>query len=57
MLDSLIHPDQKGFVTGRYIGEVVRTTYDLIEYAKESNISGLLLLVDYDMIASLSPSF
>ena len=40
VLDSLIHPDQKGFVTGRYIGEVVRTTYDLIEYAKESNISG-----------------
>ena len=30
-LDSIIHPDQKGFVSGRYIGEAVRTTYDLMQ--------------------------
>ena len=47
-LDTLVHPDQKGFVAGRYIGEVVRTTTDIIEYAKENNASGLLLLIDFE---------
>ena len=48
VLDTLIHPDQKGFVAGRYIGEVVRTTNDIIEYAKENNVTGLLLLIDFE---------
>ena len=30
VLDTIIHPDQKGFVSGRYIGEAVRTVYDTI---------------------------
>ena len=47
-LDQIIHPDQKGFVPGRYIGEVIRTTYDIIQYAKEHDKSGVLLLVDFE---------
>ena len=47
-LDAIIHSDQKGFVPGRYIGEVIRTTYDIIEYAKASNKSGILLLIDFE---------
>ena len=47
-LDYLIHGDQKGFVAGRYIGEVVRTTFDVIQYAKDNNKTGLLLLVDFE---------
>ena len=47
-MDSIIHGDQKGFVAGRYIGEVVRTTFDIIQYAKDNNKTGLLLLVDFD---------
>ena len=39
-LPSIIHPDQKGFVKGRYIGECIRTTYDVIEYAKKHNKIG-----------------
>ena len=54
-LDSIIHGDQKGFIAGRYIGEVVRTTYDIIQYAKDTNKAGLLLLIDlekaYDSIS------
>ena len=54
-LDTLIHGDQKGFIAGRYIGEVVRTTYDIIQYAKDTNKTGLLLLIDlekaYDSIS------
>ena len=48
VLPDLINPDQKGFVAGRYIGEAVRTTYDVMQYAKENNIAGLLLTVDFE---------
>lgn len=47
-LDTLIHGDQKGFIAGRYIGEVVRTTYDIIQYAKDNDKTGLLLLIDFE---------
>ena len=46
-LDTLIHPDQKGFLSGRYIGEAVRICYDTLDYAKTNNKGGLLLLVDF----------
>ena len=46
-LDTLIHPDQKGFLSGRYIDEAIRTCYDTLEYAKANNKAGLLLLVDF----------
>ena len=47
-LNSLIHNDQKGFIAGRYIGEVIRTTYDTIQYAKDNNKTGILLTVDFE---------
>ena len=47
-LDTIIHSDQKGFVTGRYIGEVIRTTFDTMQYAKDNDKSGLLLTVDFE---------
>ena len=47
-LNTIIHPDQKGFVSERYIGEVVRTCYDTLDYAKNNNKAGLLLLVDFE---------
>ena len=48
VLDTLIHPDQKGFIACRYIGEVVRTTFDIMQYAKENNLAGLLLCIDFE---------
>ena len=57
-LDSIIHPDQKGFVKGRFIGECIRTTYDIIEYAKQHNKVGLLLCIDFEKaFDSISHSF
>ena len=47
-LPHIIHNDQKGFVAGRYIGECIRNTYDIIEYAKSRNRAGLLLLIDFE---------
>ena len=48
VLPSIIHEDQKGFVSGRYIGECIRNTYDIIEYANSHNIAGLILAIDFE---------
>ena len=48
VLDKIINPDQKGFVAGPYIGEAIRTTFDIMQYAKEYNIAGLILLIDFE---------
>ena len=57
-LENIIHPDQKGFVSGRFIGECVRNTYDLLEYAKSKNRAGMLLLIDFEKaFDSISHSF
>ena len=47
ILNDIIHPDQKGFVAGRYIGEAIRTTFDTLHYAKANNLPGLLLTIDF----------
>ena len=58
VLSKIIHGDQKGFVSGRYIGECIRNTYDIVEYAKNNNRSGLLLLIDFEKaFDSISHSF
>ena len=57
-LPHIINTDQKGFVTGRYIGECIRNTYDIIEYAKSKSRAGLLLLIDFEKaFDSISHSF
>ena len=58
MLPNIIHNDQKGFVRGRFMGECIRNTYDIIEYAKNNNKVGLLLLIDFEKaFDSISHSF
>ena len=42
-LDTIIHGDQKGFVAGRYIGEAIRSTYDIMQWANENHKVGLHL--------------
>ncbi len=47
-LPSIINEDQKGFVPGRYIGDVTRLIYDLMNYTETYQIPGLLLLIDFE---------
>ena len=47
-LNKLIHPDQKGFIKDRFIGENIRLTYDMIEYCKENKTKGLIVLIDFE---------
>ena len=57
-LDTIVHEDQKGFVSGRFIGEAVRTTFDILQWAKDNNKTGVLLLIDFEKAYdSLSFSF
>jgi len=46
-LPLLIHPDQTGFVKNRYIGENCRLIGDILHLACKKQISGFLLLVDF----------
>ena len=47
MLPSLIHPDQTGFVKGRYIGENIRLIADVMEQTRKLNLSGILPSLDF----------
>ena len=44
-LPNLINYDQTGFIKGRFIGENI-----VICYAKEKNIPGLLLFLDFEKL-------
>ena len=48
MLPNIIGNEQKGFLKNRYIGENIRTVYDLMEHLEISNRSGMLLLLDFE---------
>ena len=49
-LPNLIHPDQTGFIKGRYIpvGENIRLLNDLMSYPKSNKFSGIFLFVDFE---------
>ena len=46
-LTHIIDPCQTGFVSGRYIGENINTILEIIDFADEENIPGLILSADF----------
>lgn len=48
VLDRLISEDQTGFLSGRYIGENIRTVYDIMKYLDDADIPGMLMLIDFE---------
>ena len=48
ILPKLIHPDQKGFINNRFIGENTRLTYDIINECNNQKQRGLILLIDFE---------
>jgi hypothetical protein len=48
VLPSLIHEDQTGFVSGRYIGDNLRLIYDVTHLLKEKRLPGLLVSLDFE---------
>ncbi|KAL9964737.1 hypothetical protein ACROYT_G028417 [Oculina patagonica] len=47
ILPKLIHPDQTGFMKGRYISENLRLISDVMEYTKMEELTGILVSVDF----------
>ncbi|KAL9982000.1 hypothetical protein ACROYT_G010777 [Oculina patagonica] len=47
-LPNVINNDQTGFIKGRFIGENIRLIDSIIRYAKEKNMPGLLLFLDFE---------
>ena len=48
VLPDLINNDQTGFIKGKFIGENIRLIDSVIGFAKERNIPGLLLFLDFE---------
>ena len=42
---------QTGFINDRYIGETVRSMFDLMEFTLSKVILGLLIFMDFHLIA------
>ena len=47
ILSKLVHPDQTGYIKGRYIGENVRLLSDIMEQTQANNTPGILISVDF----------
>ena len=45
-LKDLIHPDQNGFVKGRYIGDNIRLLFNAIDFIDINDLSGAVLSLD-----------
>ena len=43
-----MHGKQKGLISGRFIEEVIRSTFDIIHWAKTNNKTGILLFIDFE---------
>ena len=48
VINSLVHSDQQGFLSGRNIGSNIRTIIDLIEYSDCVNVPGSIVLLDFE---------
>ena len=47
-LTDIIHPDQTGFLKDRYIGENIRTIFDIINQAEEKNLPNLVFFIEFE---------
>ena len=47
LLPKLIHPDQTGFIKGRYIGENIRLISDIMDITLKHKIPGILISLDF----------
>ena len=47
VLPNIIHHNQTGYVKDRYIGETVRSVFDVIDLTLQENVPGLLIFIDF----------
>ena len=47
VLPDIIHHNQSGYISDRYIGETVRSIFDIMDFTGKENIPGLLIFIDF----------
>jgi len=47
VLRSIIHYNRTGFVKDRYIGETIRSIFDVVEFTAAENGSDLMIFIDF----------
>ena len=47
VLPRIIHYNQTGYVKDRFIGEEIRSIFDIIDFTAKENIPGFLLFIDF----------
>ena len=47
VLLSIIHHNQTCYVKDRYIGETVRSIFNIMEFTDNENIPGILIFIDF----------
>ncbi len=47
VLDKIISTDQSGYIKGRYIGHSIRLIKDIMDYAKDEDLGGAVLFLDF----------
>ena len=53
VLPSIIHHNQTGYVNDCFIGETVRSTFDIMEFTDSENIPGILIFIDFKKLLIL----
>ena len=54
VLPNIIHHNQTGYVKDRFMGETIRSIYDIMDYTVEENIQGLLIFIEFEKAFSNS---
>ena len=47
VISNIVSTDQNGYIRNRFIGYSIRQIQDIIDYAEDSNLDGILLFLDY----------
>ena len=47
VLPYIIYSNQTGYVKDRYIGETVRSIFDIMDFTEKENIPGLMIFIDF----------
>lgn len=45
---NIIHHNQTGYVKDRYIGETIRSVFDLMDFTGKESIAGLMIFIDFE---------
>jgi hypothetical protein len=48
VLPNIIHSEQTGFMSGRYIGDKIRNILEIIETVEEEDLSCIIISVDFE---------